>query len=538
MWTDFTALQQYYPLAGTSFWIDYHLWGYDTFPYHVENVLLHALAALLFCALLRRLQVPGPWLAAAIFALHPMMTESAAWITERKNVLSLTLFLGALLAYGRFAQFWQTDANPATDAPGPLSRPWSAYSLAWLLFLAALLAKATAFCLPPTLLLLCWWKRGRFRWRGDVLPTLPFFALAVGLGLVTAWLEKNHVGARGPDFDISFPQRCIIAGHALWFYAGKLIWPANLCFVYPRWQPDAASLSQWAWPITAAAVVLTLWLARRRIGRGPLTAILFFIGALFPLLGFMNGYFMRYSFVCDHWAYFSSLGFIALVAALIARITLILHVPRALDIFAAVFLPVLALLTWRQSAMYLDSKTLFQTTLERNPNANLDHDNLGLILFQEGHTDEAIAHFRRAVEIRPTSANAHNNLANALRQTGDVRGALQHYQKSLDLDPANPGTYGNLAWLLAACSDASIRNGPKAVTLAEKADQLSSGANPVIAGTLAAAYAESGRFPQAIATVQRALSLVSAHPNSQLYQMLNAQLTLYRAGTAFHEPQP
>jgi tetratricopeptide (TPR) repeat protein len=368
-----------------------------------------------------------------------------------------------------------------------------------------------------------------------VLPTLPFFALTIGLGLVTAWLEKNHVGARGPDFDLSFPQRCIIAGHALWFYSAKLLWPAGLCFVYPRWQPDAGSLIQWIWPVTVAGLVLTLWLARSRIGRGPLTAVLFFIGALFPLLGFMNGYFMRYSFVCDHWAYFSSLGFIALMVALVARLASALGAPGALPGFAVVVLPALALLTWRQSAMYLDSKTLFQTTIDRNPEANLAHDNLGLILFQEGKADEAIAHFRRAVEIRPTSANAHNNLANALRQTGDFRGAREHYQTSLQLDPANPLTYGNLAWLLAACSDAAIRDGPKAVALAEKADRLSGGVNPVVIGTLAAAYAEAGRFPQAIASVQRALNAVATHPNGRLREMLKEQLTLYHAGLAFHE---
>ena len=119
---------------------------------------------------------------------------------------------------------------------------------------------------------------------------------------------KNHVGAKGPEWVISFPERCLIAGRALWFYTGKLFWPANLCFVYPRWQLNAGSWWQWLYPVTAVGTLFTLWLARARIGRGPLAAALFFVGTLFPVLGFMNAYFMRYSFVCDHWVYLSSLG--------------------------------------------------------------------------------------------------------------------------------------------------------------------------------------------------------------------------------------
>src|SRR6185295_12373560 len=121
MWFQPTALQQYYPLSGSTFWIDYHLWGDWTVPYHIENVVLHGLSAVLFWRLLRHLEVPGAWLAGAIFALHPVMVESVAWITERKNVLSLVFFLGGLLAYGRFAGYWKEDAG----ANGS-SRRWGA----------------------------------------------------------------------------------------------------------------------------------------------------------------------------------------------------------------------------------------------------------------------------------------------------------------------------------------------------------------------------------------------------------------------------
>ena len=307
IWFQPTALQQYYPLTGTTFWLDYQLWNFWTTPYHVENVLLHALAALLFWRLLLRLQVPGAWLASALFALHPVMVESVAWITERKNVLSLALYLGALLAYLRYAQSVASGTRMPGEVPAGGTKAGNStldtrhstlfYSLAFVLFLGALLAKTATFSLPAAILLLGWWQRGQIRWRTDVLPTLPFFALALGLCAVTAWLEKYHVGARGSYFTLTFPQRCLVAGRAFWFYLGHLFWPVKLCFVYPRWQPDPGSGWQWLYPVAAIGTLFTLWLFRRRMGRGPATALFFFVGTLFPVLGFMNAYGMRL-FVC------------------------------------------------------------------------------------------------------------------------------------------------------------------------------------------------------------------------------------------------
>ena len=394
MWRKLGALQQYYPLAGTTFWLDYKLWGFWTLPYHVENVLLHAFAALLFWRLLWRLQVPGAWLAGAIFALHPVMVESAGWITERKNVLSLVFYLGALLAYGRFARFWNADNHPAASTADSPARLRSAYWLAFLLFVAAELSKATAFSLPAVLLLVCWWKGGRIRWQADVLPTLPFFTAAISLGLVTAWVETNHLRASGPEWAFSLPERCLIAGRALWFYMGKLLWPGNLCFVYPQWRLNAGSFVQWLCPSTAVGVLLALWLMRRRIGRGPATAAFFFAGTLFPVLGFMNAYGMRYSFVWDHWVYLSSLGLIALGAALASAVVGRLRAPMLLYGIAAVLLPVLGVLTWQQCRMYADLETLWRTTIARNPNCWMAQGNLGCALVgQKGRLDEAIDSF-------------------------------------------------------------------------------------------------------------------------------------------------
>jgi protein O-mannosyl-transferase len=437
IWFQPTAMQQYYPLAGTSFWIDYHLWGFWPLPYHVENICLHAISSILFWRLLRRLKVPGAWLAGAIFAVHPVMVESVAWITERKNVLSLVLYLSALMAYGRFTGFWEEENDP-------LPRRWGAYALAFVLFIGALLTKTTAFSFPAVILLINWWKRGRVRLWGDINPIEPFFVISIGFCAVTSYLEKHHVGAKGPEWDISFPQRCLIAGHVFWFYIGKLLWPVNLCFLYPRWQLNAGSLAQWLFPITAVGAMFALFFARGKIGRGPITAALFYVGTLFPSLGFLNAYFMRYSFVCDHWTYLSSLGLIALAAALIPRLAIQLRLAGAYLIFCPVLLAVLATLTWRQTKVYGSLETLWDDTLAKNPDAWLAHNNLGIVLRDRGDVSGAIAHYQEAIRLNPNYELAHNNLGVALKNQGKLDEAMAQYEIAVKLNPRFPDAYYNL----------------------------------------------------------------------------------------------
>src|SRR5208282_5877769 len=415
IWFQPTALQQYYPLSGTTFWLDYQLWKFWTTPYHVENVLLHALAALLFWRLLLRLQLPGAW-----------------------------------LAYGRYAQWVKRTGKtaPVPDSSRSKHHPSLFYGLALVLFLCALLAKTTTFSLPAAILLIGWWQRGQIRWRVDVLPTLPFFTLAFGLCAVTAWLEKYHVGAQGPDFALTFPQRCLIAGHAFWFYLGNLFWPANLCFVYPRWQSNAGSGWQWLYPATAVGTLFTLWLARGRIGRGPVTALFFYVGTLFPVLGFMNAYGMRYSFVWDHWVYLSALGIIALVAALVVRVAESLRTPAVVYGFAAIVLPGLALLTWRQAGIYRNLETLWRDTLAKNPDCWMAHYNLGIALLNQGQTGEAFSQYLEAIRLNPDFALAHNNLGAALARNGQIDEAISQYLEAIRLNPDYADAHNNFGVVL------------------------------------------------------------------------------------------
>jgi protein O-mannosyl-transferase len=534
MWRHPTALQQYYPLSGTSFWLDYRFWGFWTTPYHIENVLLHLTAVFLFWRLLVRLRIPGAWLAAGLFALHPLMVESVAWITERKNVLSLALYLAALLAYPGFVQQVTDYQSPVSRMNSAGSRAtgrvWLWYGLALGLFLGAMLAKATAFSLPAVILLLIYWQRGFFRWRTDILPTLPFFVLGVGLCLVTAWLETNHVGAKGPDFALSFPQRCLVAGRVFWFYPAQLLWPANLCFVYPRWQPDPAVWWQWLYPAGAAGTLLGLWWARGRIGRGPVTAAFFYVGTLFPVLGFMNAYFMRYSFVCDHWVYLSSLGLLALVAALVTRAAERLQRQILVYGFAVIVLPVLGLLTWRQAGVYQDMETLWRTTLAQNPDSWMAQNNLGATLVRQGKVTEGIQCYDRALRLKSDSAEVHCNLGNALVTRGELVAAMQHYDRALQLDPDYYAARLNLGVAMARQGKAG-----EAIQHLRRALQI----NPDDAETcfyLGVALTAQGKLDDALQCYQQALQINPHHADA--LNNIGGALTVqgkYRDAIAFFE---
>ncbi len=176
----------------------------------------------------------------------------------------------------------------------------------------------------------------------------------------------------------------------------------------------------------------------------------------------------------------------------------------------------------------------YQKALQIKPDFAEAHNNLGNALLQEGNVDEAIAHFQKALQITPDLAKAHNNLGNALLRKGNVDDAIAHYQRALQITPDFAEAQKSLAWVLATCPQASLRNGNKAVELAQRANQLTGDGNPVVLGTLAAAYAEAGRFPEAMATAQRALQLADARSNTSLAEALRSQLKLYQAGLPFH----
>lgn len=244
IWTDPTANQQYYPLTHTSFWLERRLWGLRPLGYHGVNVALHAASALVLWRTLLLLGVQGAWLAAAIFAIHPVHVESVAWITERKNTLSGVLFLAAALAGVRFLGIAPVPRGDGGGAPPRRDRlRW--YVLCAALFVCAVLAKSTASLLPVVLALLLWWKAGRLAPR-ELLPLAPLVLVGAATGLNTAWLEQHHVGASGEEFAHTLAEKFLIAGRASWFYLDKLLFPAELSFIYPRWRIDAGDVLAYA----------------------------------------------------------------------------------------------------------------------------------------------------------------------------------------------------------------------------------------------------------------------------------------------------
>jgi tetratricopeptide (TPR) repeat protein len=523
IWFSLDSPSQYFPLTYTTFYLEHALWGLNPAGYHLVNILLHVANALLVWRVLARLRVPGAWLAAAVFALHPVQVESAAWITERKNVLMGFFFLLTLWEWVRFID----EKN---------GRRWRFYVLALVFYASALLAKTTACTLPAALLLILWLRKMPVNWR-RLAQVAPFLAMGIGMGLVTVWWERHHQGTQGKLFEIGLVERVLIASRAVWFYAGKLLWPANLTFNYPRWTISASDPRAYGWVLATAALGGVIWRTRRRAGRSVGVAAAFFVATLSPLLGFIMLYTFQYSFVADHYQYLACIGPVALAAAgmemglgRMARGKSFLQ-----PALCAVLLMVLGALTWRQCGMYAGVETLWQETLARNPDSWLAHNNLGTILRQKGRVDEAITHYQEALQIMPGNESIHFNLARASYQKGKVDQAIAQFQWALQIEPADMEAQNNLAWCLATAPQASLRNGDKAVQLARQANELAGGKNPVILGTLAAAFAEAGRFGDAVRSAQKAIDLARAAGRQDLAGKLNGELRRYEAGLPLHQ---
>lgn len=444
IWLEPTSLPQYYPLVHTTFWIESRLWGLRPLGYHVVNLALHAFAAVLAWALLRRLAVPGAWLAAALFAIHPVQVESVAWITERKNVLSGVFFFLSLLSLMRYASLSEGERPTAKRD----------YALALLFFAAALLSKTVTGSLPAACLVLVWWKRGRVE-RRDVTAMLPFLLLGVAMGLSTVWLEKHHVGAKGEEFGLSFADRILIAGRAVWFYLGKLVAPVRMSFIYPRWAITASEPAAWAYPVAAIGGLALLWIWRRRLGRGPLAAALLFVGMLFPALGFFDVYPMRYSFVADHFQYLACLPILALVPAAGIRLWRALRLPSGAGKrgVAGALVLILAVVCFQRSSLFRDLEGLWRDTLAKNPQSWMARHNLAMILEDQGQIDAAIEEYRRALAIRSDLSQTYMNLGLLLAGKGDLPGARSAFENAVRYEPIFPGAIVNLGNVLYRMGD-------------------------------------------------------------------------------------
>jgi len=441
IWFQPGATQQFYPLTWTSFWIDFHLWGLNPFWYHAENILLHGINAILVWRILRRLNVPGAWLGAALFAVHPVGVESVAWISERKNTLSGLFFLLAILAA---LEFWlprRAAVQGKSSAPPQTTEnifgAWKFYWFTLAFFLCALWSKTVTATLPGVILLLVWWKRGRWV-RKDWPLVAPLVVLGVAFSLITANIEHHFVmqAPNGEEWNLTVPEKFIIAGKALWFYLGKLVWPHPLVFMYPRWNLQPTRVLSYLPLAAAVALGVWLWFKRKSWGRPALVVAGYFAGVLLPALGFFNIFPFRYSFVADHFQDLAMIGPLALAGAGITFLLARLNMREARYASMSVLLVALAVLTWLQTGVYRNLEVLWRDTLAKNPTCWMAHDNLGLYLTENQKFDEAETHYRAAIKIRPNDYIAYYDLGLQAAIRGELNEAIANFNQTLELAPS------------------------------------------------------------------------------------------------------
>jgi tetratricopeptide (TPR) repeat protein len=447
IWFSTDSPSQYFPLVYTTFRAEYQLWGLNPMGYHVVNVTIHCINALLLWVILRRLSISGAWLASAIFALHPVQVESVAWITERKNTLMLLFSLLSILCWVKFVLDNQAGRKAIL-----------LYACSLVFCALSLFSKTTACMLPAALVLILWLKNSSItvkRW----LQILPYVAMGIGDGLLVMWWERHHQGTGHVNFGLSITEKVLIAGRSLWFYLWKLIWPVNLTFSYPRWNIDATDVWQYVWPAASALVLVCAWIWRKRLGRGVVTAILVFPAMLFPMLGFFSLYTFVYTFVADHYQYMASIGPIAIAAGITATVYRRSgeNVKFIIVSAAGVLLLTFGILTYQQCHAYTDVKTLWADTLKKNPDSLLAHGSVGKMLFEEGKYIEAKSHLEQTIKVAPYLKTAipakyavmHYDMAVDLQALGRLDDAVVYYQKSLAVWEHSALAHYQLAVVLA-----------------------------------------------------------------------------------------
>jgi tetratricopeptide (TPR) repeat protein len=495
IWTSARAV--YYPLVLTTFWALHKFVGLRSLPYHILNVLLHAGSAVLLWRVLQQLHVRGAWLGAALWALHPVMVQSVAWVTELKNTQSCLFYLLSIFwflkwencsrrpvgdAHASRREAATGDAINQGQALSKAPQQWLGrlriatafhgngrtlmFSLSLISFVLATLSKPSVVMLPIVLALCVWWRTARIRWR-NVAALTPFALISALAGAWTILEQKFHAGAIGSDWAQTWPERLIIAGRAVWFYLGKLIWPHPLIFIYPRWEIHPSQLIAYPPLLLVAFGLIAFWLVPGKASRAVFFAATYYVISLFPVLGFFSVYFFRYSFVSDHFQYLASMGPLALAGAVITegcsslvlsrRAARLLPARRhsavatttgwqsfLLPAISGALLLVLGVLTWQQTAVYHDLITLYTRTLAKNPGCWMAHYNLGIALRDHGEPDQAITHYRQAIALRPSYAEAHYNLGRLLAEKGEFNDAMNHYEAALAINPADAEAHNNL----------------------------------------------------------------------------------------------
>lgn len=520
-----TQAPDYYPVTWTFWWLEWRLWGANPLGYHVVNVLMHAVNAVLLVQVLRRLDIRHAWLTGLIFAVHPVNVAAVAWVSEQKTTLSMLFFLTTAMAYLRFRR----------------SGGWRWYAISIVCYLLSLLAKPTAVMWPVVLLGLAWWKQWRLTHR-DLAFCLPYIAISLVIAPVTVWFQAVRVLEGQPARAEGFLARLAGAGWVAWFYGVKALLPVRLCMIYPKWEIDPSSALVYLPGLLLIAVLFYFWSNRHTWGRDALAGAGYFLLMLFPVLGFFDQGFYRYSLVADHWQYAAIPGLIALVVGGIASV--VASWPRScgptMRVGGALVVVGLGVLTWNQSRVYFDDETLWRDNIAKNPTAWLAYYNLGTTLAKQGRVPEATASYQAALRIKPDYADALNNLAMLVNDEGRVDEAVGYWRSAIHYQPDHVESLNNLGAAYARQGD--LRHATLYLTLvlilkpedvdahmnlgtvylnqrrpAKAVEQFQAATRadpraPLAWQNLGFALAGSGRFPEAIDAFQQVLRIDPTNP--------------------------
>jgi tetratricopeptide (TPR) repeat protein len=549
----------WHPLTTISHMLDCQLYGLNAGWHHFTNVLLHTLAAVLLFLALQQM-TDAVWrsaFVAAVFAIHPLRVESVAWVAERKDVLSGVCFMLTLLAYVYY-----------TRAPS-LRR----YLAVALVFVLGLMSKPMLVTLPLVLLVLDYWPLRRIgrqtsgaarRLFMPLLEKIPLIALSAVSSVVTFLVQK---GAVGWTKDLPIATRINNAVVSYVAYIWQMLWPVNLAVFYPH--PENR-LPLWEIALCLVFLICITWVAivLRKQRSYLITGWLWYLGMLVPVIGLVQ---VGWQGRADRYTYLPQIGlYIAATWGVTDLTAVYRHQRTILSAAAMLIIGSLSLCAWVQTSYWRNSERLFRHALAVTTNNDVAENNLGIVFLGQGKVDEAISLLQSAADLRPDNSPAQENLAKALLQKGRVADALVHYRKLLELEPDNMEVHNivgtvlvqqgrvaegveewqkvlavqpdngnamsNLAWVFATSPDQSVRNGPKAVQLAEQAVRVSGSRIPILFRTLAAAYAESGRFSEAIQAAQQGNELANSQGNSGLAAELLGNIALYQERQPLRDP--
>ncbi len=520
-----TEPMDYWPMTNTTLWIEWRLWELNPTGYHVTNLILHIVEALLICIVLRKLSIPGAFLAALIFAVHPVNVESVAWISQRKNMTAMLFFLLSILWYLKYLSPGKgEDLHSSRHTPcavGLLAMHWYCLSLA--AFVLAMLGKGSVVVLPVILLGIIWWRHDRVTKR-DLPGIVPFLAAALVFTGINMWFQTHGSGEVIRNAD--FTERLLGAGCVVWFYLYKTLLSVDLAFVYPQWHIQAGNPLWWLPLMGALAVTAVLWRYRNAWSRPFLFAWGSFCVTLVPVMGFTDVGFMKYSLVADHYLHIAIIGVIALASAGFSlwrqRARGKMHwAATAVAILAVV---VLTFLTWLQNWPYRDAITLYQAAIKKNPEFLMGHSNLGAALFLAGRVPEAIESYEQAIRTKSDYPAAHNNLAIALVKMGRNQEAILQFEQALRFQPDYPMAEYNLGIALGKMGRLQ-----EAIDHYEKAIRLKPDYTAVYYN-LAKAYANMNKSSEAVAAAQKGLELARSQGLTEKAKQFEDWLNSHRAG--------